>query len=59
MHQTGAIGTYDIFCTRIHVTFHLITSHLSGYGVFFYCKHTSKSTTLIRSFRLYHFDVFH
>ena len=33
MHQTGAIGTYDIFCTRIHVTFHLVPSHLSSTGI--------------------------
>ena len=31
--------------TAINMTFYLVTSHLSAYGVFFYRKHTSKSTT--------------
>ncbi len=32
MHQTGAIGTYDIFCPRIYMTFNLVTSQLSAYA---------------------------
>ena len=38
MHQTGTVGTRDESRTSLHVTLHLVKSHLGTHGRLFDCS---------------------
>lgn len=59
MHQARTVCPHNVFCSRIDVTLHLVTPHLTGYGMFLHSKHTAKTAALIRTFRFHDLDTFH
>ena len=59
MHQARTVCPHNVFCSRIDVTLHLVTPHLTGYGMFLHSKHTAKTAAFIRTFRFYYLDAFH
>ena len=59
VHETGTIGTCDIFSTCGNVSLHLVLSHLGTDGSFFYREHATEATALILALRLYDLHAMH
>ena len=59
VHQARAVGTGDIFGSRLHVMSDFILSHADGYRLLFDGKHTSKTAALVGMSWFENFDPLH
>ena len=54
VHQTRAVGTGHVFGTGLNMAFHLVATHLCGYGGLLHREHATETTALVGALRFYH-----
>ena len=50
VHEAGAVGSDNVFCTGFDVAHDFVASHLAGYGMFFNGKHAAEAAAFVGAF---------